>query len=251
MRAIVLCCSSDSSETLRPLAGGHTFMSAYERQLTKGLPLFLKNIAVARLLKKAETKGGLYPVWGFPWVYPENTSSVAQGCPVKELQGEAQLVFTLIQRDLPVEFAHLVAKRQLVTKMKSGLPTPMSSVTWDNLATSLAGISQGAAALGLHAPHGRGAHHADQGGKPSPALKYEDEVRQLRDRIYAIEIALDIGIGCQAATLSAKPTAIRQAVDALSRETQELDGRVDRRIPVSVLKELRRGLDALDYEAHG
>ncbi|POM66357.1 ATP-binding cassette (ABC) Superfamily [Phytophthora palmivora] len=114
----------------RPLAGGHTFMGAYERHLIKDVPLFIKNIEAARcvllgshqipikeftrLRKKSETKGGLHP--------PENTSSVAQaealfwswvphrGCPVKELQAEAQLEFILIQRDLRVQFTHLMAK---------------------------------------------------------------------------------------------------------------------------------------------
>ncbi|POM63890.1 LOW QUALITY PROTEIN: Hypothetical protein PHPALM_20655 [Phytophthora palmivora] len=78
----------------RPLAGGHTSMGAYERHLIKGVPLFIENIETARcvllaphqlplkeftrLRKKAETKGGLHPVWGFPSVQPENTSSVAQ-----------------------------------------------------------------------------------------------------------------------------------------------------------------------------
>ncbi|POM73628.1 ATP-binding cassette (ABC) Superfamily [Phytophthora palmivora] len=122
----------------RPLAGAHTSMATYERHLIKDVPLFIKNIEAARrvllaphripskeftrLRKKAETKGGHHPVWGFPWVQPEKTSSVAQvealfwswaphkGCPVKELQAEAQLEIMLIQRDLKVQFAHLVAK---------------------------------------------------------------------------------------------------------------------------------------------
>ncbi|POM59703.1 ATP-binding cassette (ABC) Superfamily [Phytophthora palmivora] len=91
----------------QPLAGGHNSMGAYERH-------FIKD--------KSETKGGHHPVWGFPWVQPENTSSVAQvealfwswvphkGCLVKELQAEAQLEIMLIRRDRQVQFAHLVAK---------------------------------------------------------------------------------------------------------------------------------------------
>lgn len=69
-------------------------MGAYERHLIKGVSLFIENIEAARcvllaphqiplkeftrLRKKSETKGGLHPVWGFPSVQPENTSSVAQ-----------------------------------------------------------------------------------------------------------------------------------------------------------------------------
>ncbi|POM59515.1 hypothetical protein PHPALM_31743 [Phytophthora palmivora] len=62
----------------RPLAGGHTSMAAYERNLIKGVSLFIGNIEAARLRKKSETKGGLHPVWGVLSVQPENTSSVAQ-----------------------------------------------------------------------------------------------------------------------------------------------------------------------------
>ncbi|POM59729.1 ABC Superfamily [Phytophthora palmivora] len=121
-----------------PLAGGHNFMGAYERHFIKDVPLSLKNIEAARcvllaphripikeftrLRKKSETKGGLHPMWGFPWVQPENIPSDAQfkaifwswvphkGYPVKELQAEAQLEIMLIQRDRQVQFAHLVAK---------------------------------------------------------------------------------------------------------------------------------------------
>ncbi|POM62679.1 LOW QUALITY PROTEIN: hypothetical protein PHPALM_28119 [Phytophthora palmivora] len=81
-----------------------------------------------------------------------------------------------------------------------------------------------------------------------------DEVRQLRDRVYAIEIALGLGPGGQAAAQAGKTGAlevIRQDLEALGRETHELHGRVDRRVPASTLKELRRGLDVLSHEVHG
>ncbi|POM76742.1 ATP-binding cassette (ABC) Superfamily [Phytophthora palmivora] len=100
----------------------------------------------------------------------------------------------------------------------AGLPAPTSS---------------SAAALGRLAPHGRGALCSNQGGREelSHAFEYEapsqpypsgpstsgrdsvgsllsDEVRQLRDRVYAIEIALGLGPGGQAAAQAGKPGAI-------------------------------------------
>ncbi|POM57967.1 LOW QUALITY PROTEIN: Hypothetical protein PHPALM_37450 [Phytophthora palmivora] len=157
----------------------------------------------------------------------------------------------------------------------TGLPAPTSSVTRGNPATSqAAGASQSADALGRPAPHGSGACRSGQGGQEelSHAFKYEassqpypsgpsssgrdsvgDEVRQLRDRVYAIEIALGLGPGGQAASQAGKPGALevlRQDLDALGRETHELHGRVDRRAPAAAVKELRRGLDALSPEVH-
>ncbi|POM74535.1 ATP-binding cassette (ABC) Superfamily [Phytophthora palmivora] len=107
----------------RPLTGGHTSMGAYERHIIKDASIHQEHRGrqeFTRLRKKSETKGGLHPVWGFPSVQPENTSSVAQAepCSVKELQADAQLEFILIQQDLRVLFAHLVANRQLVTEME-------------------------------------------------------------------------------------------------------------------------------------
>ncbi|KAG6622170.1 ABC Superfamily [Phytophthora cinnamomi] len=70
----------------RGLISGHTSMGAYERALVETEPLFVSDIEVARcvllaphkiplkeftnLRKKAEDKGGLHPVWGYPWVKP-------------------------------------------------------------------------------------------------------------------------------------------------------------------------------------
>ncbi|POM81646.1 Hypothetical protein PHPALM_353 [Phytophthora palmivora] len=144
------------------------------------------------------------------------------------------------------------SQQPLGSQPGAGLPAPTSSVTRVNTATSqAAGVSQSAAALGRPAPHGCGARRSDQGGQEelSHAFEYEapsqpypsgpstsgrdsvgsllsDEVRQLQDRVYAIEIALGPGPG-------------------------ELHGRVDHRAPASALKELRRGLDALSHEVHG
>ncbi|POM74536.1 Hypothetical protein PHPALM_8508 [Phytophthora palmivora] len=132
----------------------------------------------------------------------------------------------------------------------TGLPTPIRSVKWDIPTTSLAACApRSAAALGRPAPHGRGASRSDQGGQEelSHAFGYQapsqpylldplirDKVHQPRDRIYAIEIALDIGLGGLAAAQFGKPTAVdvlRQDVGALGRETRELHGRINRRVP--------------------
>ncbi|POM64297.1 Hypothetical protein PHPALM_20192 [Phytophthora palmivora] len=167
---------------------------------------------------------------------------------------------------------------------------PASTINWssgshefcdDSIpATSQAtGASHSAAALGRPTPYGSGALRSDQGGREelSHAFEYDapsqphpsgpstsgrdsvgsllsDEVRQLRDRVYAIEVALGLGPGGQAAAHAGKPwglEVVRQDVDALGRETRELHGRVDRRVLASALKELRRSLNALAYETHG
>ncbi|POM72752.1 ATP-binding cassette (ABC) Superfamily [Phytophthora palmivora] len=249
----------------RPLTGGHTSMGAYERHLIKDVHLFLENIDAARcvllappkipfkeftrLRKKSETKGDLHPVWGFPWMQLEHTFSVAQAAgslTLKELQGEAQLEFILIQQDLRDQFAHLVVKRQLITEMEvlrsstqpssqrdrggqqpsgslpgASLPAPINSVKWDILPTSLAaGAARSAAALRRHAPREREARHSDQERHAKPSLVFEYEARSQSlpprpptsgpDRAGSFlqdEIALDIGLGALAATQSDKPTA--------------------------------------------
>ncbi|POM66511.1 LOW QUALITY PROTEIN: ATP-binding cassette (ABC) Superfamily [Phytophthora palmivora] len=331
----------------RPLAGGHASMGAYDHHLIKGMPLFTESIEAARcvllaphhiplqefirLRKMPGIKGSLHPVWGFPWFEALFWGWVPhKGCPVKERQVEAQLEFILIQRDLRVQFAHLVVKRQLVTEMEvlrsSTQPPSQRKRGYDVLrqpypvqllkssaqltrllplipernshqegylkpafrlpsvlggipTTSLAADSpRSAAALGQPDPHGSGVPRSDQGGQEehSHAIEYEaptqpypsglphsgpgpaesflqDEVHQPSDRIYAIEIAFDIGLGGLAAAPFGKPTALdvlRQDVDALGRETRELHGWVNHRVPASALKELRQSLDALVYEAH-
>ncbi|POM69195.1 Hypothetical protein PHPALM_14545 [Phytophthora palmivora] len=329
----------------RGLNHGCTSRGAYERALVQDEPLFGNDIEAARcvllaphriiplkeftsLRKKPEDRGGLFPVWGYPWVLPENTTTQAEDLfwrwislknftiqELKELREDRLLSYVLDQRDLRIEFAHLIAKRQLHSVMEglrqqskssaqdergygsvnpgtvhrkavkkprttyapavvdpgsqqpsgsqpgAGLPAPTSSVTTGNLATSqAAGTSQSAAALERPAPHGSGARRSDQGGQEelSHAFEYEapsqpDEVRQLRDRVYAIEIALGLGPGGQAASPASKPGALevlRRDLNALGRETHELHGRVDHRVPASALKELRRGLETLSHEVH-
>ncbi|POM77408.1 ATP-binding cassette (ABC) Superfamily [Phytophthora palmivora] len=154
MRAMNLCCSMSSSWAHVHLAGGHTSMGAYERHLVKGVSLFIRNIEAARcvllaphqiplkeftrLRKKSETKGGLHPVWGFPSVQPENTSSVAQ------VTGSA----------------------------------------------------------GIHIDP------AEPSGLVLQSLFCRTKCIKTRDRIYAIKIALDIGLGGLAAAQFGKPTAL-------------------------------------------
>ncbi|KAG6617885.1 ATP-binding cassette (ABC) Superfamily [Phytophthora cinnamomi] len=75
-------------EELTPcgLVSGYTSRGAYERALVETEPLFASDIEDARyvllaphkiplkeftnLRKKAEDKGGLHPLWGYPWVKP-------------------------------------------------------------------------------------------------------------------------------------------------------------------------------------
>ncbi|POM77683.1 LOW QUALITY PROTEIN: Hypothetical protein PHPALM_4897 [Phytophthora palmivora] len=78
-----------------------------------------------------------------------------------------------------------------------------------------------------------------------------DDLRQLRDRIHAFEIALTLSLA--AATQPGKPTGLdvlRQDVNALDLEVQELHKRIDGRVPASALKELRWSHDAPAYEDH-
>ncbi|POM70621.1 ATP-binding cassette (ABC) Superfamily [Phytophthora palmivora] len=290
----------------RGLNHGRTSRGAYERALVQDEPLFVKDIEAARcvllaphrislkeftsLRKKPKDRGGLF--------HPENTTIQTQAEDLfwrwvslknftvqefKELREDRLLSYVLDQRDLRIEFPHLIAKRQLHSVMKrlrqqsklkmsagtvhrkaakkprttyapavdpksqqpSGsqpgavLPAPTSSVTRGNPATTVAaGASQSAAAPGRPAPHGSGARRSDQGGreKLSNAFEYEapsqpypsgsstsgrDSVRQLRDRVYAIEIALGLGPGGQAAAQVGKPgtlEVLRQDLDALGRE---------------------------------
>ncbi|KAG2924396.1 hypothetical protein PC114_g4522 [Phytophthora cactorum] len=128
----------------RGLIGGHTSKGAYERTLVQRNPLFTENIEAARCMllaphriplkefttrrKKPENRGGLRPVWGYPWVCPENCQSwgaadllfwkwVASHSysqeELRELQQDRLLSYILDQRDLRIEFVHLVSKRLL------------------------------------------------------------------------------------------------------------------------------------------
>ncbi|KAG3205263.1 hypothetical protein PC128_g1500 [Phytophthora cactorum] len=128
----------------RGLIGGHTSKGAYERTLVQRNPLFTENIDAARCVllaphrirlkefttrrKKPENRGDLHPVWGYPWVCPENCQSwgaadllfwkwVASHSysqeKLRELQQDLLLSYILDQRDLRIEFVHLVSKRLL------------------------------------------------------------------------------------------------------------------------------------------
>ncbi|KAG3233553.1 hypothetical protein PI124_g21372 [Phytophthora idaei] len=128
----------------RGFIGGHTSKGAYERTLVQRNPLFTENIEAARCVllaphrillkefttrrKKPENRGGLHPVWGYPRVYPENcqpwgaadllfwkwvASHIYSQEKLRELQQDLLLSYILDQRDLRIEFVHLVSKRLL------------------------------------------------------------------------------------------------------------------------------------------
>ncbi|KAG3100047.1 hypothetical protein PI124_g16289 [Phytophthora idaei] len=124
----------------RGLIGGHTSKGAYERTLVQRNPLFTENIVAARCVllaphriplkefttrrMKPENRGGLHPVWGYPencqswgaadllfwkWVASHSYSQEK----LRELQQDLLLSYILDQRDLRIEFVHLVSKRRL------------------------------------------------------------------------------------------------------------------------------------------
>ncbi|KAG2980982.1 hypothetical protein PC121_g17368 [Phytophthora cactorum] len=132
----------------RGLIGGHTSKGAYERTLVQRNQLFTENIEAARCVllaphriplkgfttrrNKPENRGDLHPVWGYPWFCPENcpencqswgaadllfwkwvaSHSYSQG-ELRELRQDRLLSYILDQRDLRIEFVHLVSKRLL------------------------------------------------------------------------------------------------------------------------------------------
>ncbi|POM74622.1 ATP-binding cassette (ABC) Superfamily [Phytophthora palmivora] len=133
----------------RGLNHGRTSRGAYERALVQDEPLFVRDIEAARcvllaphriplkefisLRKKPEDRGGLFPVWGYPWVQPENTTTQTQAedlfwrwvslknftvQELNELREDRLLSYVLDQHDLRIEFAHLIAKRQLHSVME-------------------------------------------------------------------------------------------------------------------------------------
>ncbi|POM75613.1 Hypothetical protein PHPALM_7263 [Phytophthora palmivora] len=341
----------------RGLNHGRTSRGAYEGASVQDEPPFVNDIETTRcvllvshriplkeftsLRMKPEDRGGLFPVWGYPWVQPENTTTQTQAedlfwrwvslknftvQELKELREDRLLSYVLDQRDLRIEFAHLVAKRQLHSVMEglrqqskssaqdergygsvnpgtvhrkaakkprttyapavvdpksqqpsgsqpgAGLPAFTSSMTRGIPATSqAAGASQSAAALGRPAPReseapvpikeGRRSPHSHSSMRLVLSLFLMDSLIRVlvlhslfcRTK-YINPIALDISLGGLTVAQSGKPTTLdvlRQDVDALGRETRELHWRVNRRVPASALKELRRSLDALAYEAHG
>ncbi|GMF41137.1 unnamed protein product [Phytophthora fragariaefolia] len=128
----------------RVIVGGCTFRGAFERELVMNEPLFQENIEAARcvflaphriplkeftsLRKKPEPKGGLHPVSGYPWVQPDGTTGFPQAESVfwawvleqgyqrqelDQLKAELALSSVLVQRELRIEFAHIIVKQQL------------------------------------------------------------------------------------------------------------------------------------------
>ncbi|POM79024.1 ATP-binding cassette (ABC) Superfamily [Phytophthora palmivora] len=128
---------------------GRTSRGAYERALVQVEPLFVNDIEATwcvllaphriplkeftSLRKKPEDRGGLFPVWGYSWVQPENTKTQCQAedlfwrwislrkftvQKLKELREDRLLSYVLDQRDLRIEFVHLIATRQLYSVVK-------------------------------------------------------------------------------------------------------------------------------------
>ncbi|POM61244.1 ATP-binding cassette (ABC) Superfamily [Phytophthora palmivora] len=274
----------------RGLNHGRASRGAYERALVQVEPLFINDIEAARCVllaphriplkeftslgKKPEDRGGLFPVWGYPWVQPENTTTHTEAedlfwrwvslknftvQELKELREDCLLSYVLDQRDLRIEFAHLIAKRQLHSSKSSaqdergygsvnpgtvhrkaakkprttyapavdpksqqpsgsqpgaGLPAPTSSVT--------RGQEELSRAFEYAAPSQPYPSGPSSSGRDSVGSLLNDEVRQLQDRVYAIEIALGLRPGGQVASQAGKPgtlEVLRQDLDALGRET--------------------------------
>ncbi|KAG4053237.1 hypothetical protein PC123_g11620 [Phytophthora cactorum] len=119
----------------RGLIGGHTSKAepavhgehrGCQVRASSTAPNCSKEFSTRR--KKPENRGGLHPVWGYPWVCPENCQSwgaadllfwkwVASHSysqeKLRELQQDLLLSYILDQRDLRIEFVHLVSKRLL------------------------------------------------------------------------------------------------------------------------------------------
>ncbi|GMG18606.1 unnamed protein product [Phytophthora fragariaefolia] len=271
----------------RGLVGGYISRGAFERELAMNEPLFQENIEAARCVLLSPHR-----------------------IPLKEFTSlpELALASVLDQRELRIEFAHLIAKRQLsvgssardqcgygayakvtiprrVAKKprttyeaavvsgprsrqpSGGLPgasplAPTSSVTRCIRATSQgAGVSNEHAAHEEHAPHSNGGLRSGQeepeeatydyeppttaGGSRTPSRTVDpavalqqEEMLLFRDRLYAIEIALGLGPGGQAAAQSGKQGALedlRAEVQSIRHAIRDLHDRVDRRAAVGEL----------------
>ncbi|KAG3152301.1 hypothetical protein C6341_g16303 [Phytophthora cactorum] len=191
---------------------------AYERTLVKRNPLFTENIEAARCVflaphriplkefttrrKKPENLGGLHPVWGYPWVCPENCQS----------WGAADLLFWN-KRLLPKDFQKRAAssaqgERGYVLYASAPIPrsgkkarttheaaaasvprlrqpsgsqpgaaqsAPTSSVSRGIPATSPNGAFHQGAVRGRPAPGGSGSLHYGQGEMEEPSFGFEYE----------------------------------------------------------------------------
>ncbi|KAG6587308.1 ATP-binding cassette (ABC) Superfamily [Phytophthora cinnamomi] len=133
----------------RGLVSGYTSMGAFEGALVETEPLFVSDIEAARCVllaphkiplkeftnvrKMAKDKGGLHPVWGYPWAQPSEAMTWIevedlswryvsrkgysdQG--YRELREDRFLSAILDQRDLRVEFARIVSKHKLYLMME-------------------------------------------------------------------------------------------------------------------------------------
>ncbi|KAG2862378.1 hypothetical protein PC118_g8984 [Phytophthora cactorum] len=198
----------------RGLIGGHTSKGAYERTLVQRNPLFTENIEAARCVllaphriplkefttrrKKPENRGGLHPVWGYPWVCPENcqswgatdllfwkwdfqkrAASSAQGERGYELYASAPIPRSGKKARTTHEAAAASVPR---SRQPSGSQpgaaqsAPTSSVSRGIPATSPgAGAFRQGAARGRPAPRGSGSFHYGQGEVEKPSFDFEYE----------------------------------------------------------------------------
>ncbi|KAE9088453.1 hypothetical protein PF010_g19376, partial [Phytophthora fragariae] len=190
----------------------------------------------------------------------------------KELREDRTLSAILDMRELRIEFAQLVSKRKLRPKMDELKQEARAKAREER---GRAGAYHGAAAPGRLVPRDSGSAHYDQGrpvvashdhgyepeatqpyaGAPSQVVALQqEEIRLLRVRVYALEIALGVGLGGEAASRAGQPGAVerlRADVASLFRETRDLHGRVDRRADLSSYDSLRSQLAGLRAELHG
>ncbi|KAG2864034.1 hypothetical protein PC113_g4924 [Phytophthora cactorum] len=203
----------------RGLIGGHTSKGAYEHTLVQRNPLFIENIEAARCVllaphriplkefttrrKKPENRGGLHPVWGYPWVCPENyqswgaadllfwnkrllpkdfrkrAASSAQGEREYELYASAPIPRSGKKARTTHEAADASVPR---SRQPSGSQpgaaqsAPTSSVSRGIPATSLgAGAFHQGVARGRPAPRGSGSLHYGRGEVEDPSFDVEYE----------------------------------------------------------------------------
>ncbi|KAE8999879.1 hypothetical protein PR002_g18331, partial [Phytophthora rubi] len=261
----------------RGLIGGYTSRGSYERALVEKEPLFLGDIEVARcvllaphkltlkefttLRKKPEDKGGLHPVWGFHWVKPNENMTWNEvedlfwryvqrkgysDQEYKELREDRTLSAILDMRELRIEFAQLVSKRKLRPKM--------DELKQEARAKAREERGRGPAVVSHDHGYEPEATQPYAGGPSQVVALQQEEIRLLRDRVYALEIALGVGLGGEAASRAGQPGAVERlhaGVASLFRETRDLHGRVDRRADLSSYDSLRSQLAGLRAELHG
>ncbi|EGZ30376.1 hypothetical protein PHYSODRAFT_323774 [Phytophthora sojae] len=303
----------------RGLIRGYTSRGSYERALVEKEPLFLGDVEVARcvllaphkftlkefttLRKKPEDKGGLHPVWGFHWVKPNDNMTWSEvedlfwryvqrkgysDQEFKELREDRTLSAILDVRELRIEFAQLVSKRKLHSKMdelkqearaKAREERGRGATTSATVPRLLNGLPRvirlrvtpplhEQLALAMEPPLPDVSFHVVvdltitiKEGRwwPRTAMatslrRRSQEIRLLRDRVYVLEIALGVGLGGEAAARAGQPGAVerlREDVASLYQETRSLHGRVDRRADLSSYDSLRNQLAGLRAKLHG